>query len=53
MGGNWGLSPSKLGLNWVCFFGAGRRFHSHNPLYPISLRSFWPLKKLGLFIRTT
>jgi len=44
---NW---PIRLrsGQALIVFFGAGRRFHSHNPLWQISLRSFWPLRKLGL-----
>jgi len=31
----------EIGFVWVCFFGAGRRFHFHNPFVKRRLRSIW------------
>ncbi len=45
----WGvLGVGEIGFVWVCFFGAGRRFYSHNPLRQRGLHSFLSLRRLGL-----
>ena len=36
-----------IGFELGLFFWAGRRFHFHNPLQYISLRSFWAFGEIG------
>ena len=41
------MGVGEIGFVWVCFFGAGRWFHFHNPFVKKRLRSFWDFNEIG------